>query len=135
MTMRILFATVVAALALGGCAKSEPDKAPPAKSATAPAKDPATAKRMIADGAVVIDVRTPDEFAGEHLPAATNIPVQELSARLSDVAKLVGGDKAKPIVVYCGSGARAGKAKRALEEAGYTNVVNGGGLDDLRDSP
>jgi phage shock protein E len=90
---------------------------------------------MIANGAVVIDVRTSEEFAGEHLPSATNIPVQELGARLSDVANLVAGDKAKPIVVYCASGGRAGKAKRALEDAGYTNVVNGGGLDDLQDGP
>ena len=45
--------------------------------------------------------------------------------------QLVGGDKAKPVVVYCASGARSRKAQQQLEAAGYTNVVNGGGYDDL----
>lgn len=119
-------------LTLAGCSKkSEPPQDKQAQKAPA-AKDPATAKRMIGSGATVIDVRTSEEFADDHLPTATNIPVQELSGRLADVSKLVGGDKSKPIVVYCGTGNRASKAKRALEDAGYTNVVNGGGLDDLK---
>jgi phage shock protein E len=46
--------------------------------------------------------------------------------------KLTSGDKSKPIVVYCAAGSRAAKAKRTLESAGYTQVVNGGGLDELR---
>lgn len=87
---------------------------------------------MIDGGAVVIDVRTADEYAQDHLPNARNIPVQELSTHLGEVAKLVGNDKTRPIVLYCARGSRAGKAKAQLEAAGYTHVVNGGGLDDLR---
>ena len=43
-------------------------------------------------------------------------------------AQLAHGDKSKPIVVYCAAGKRAARAKETLEAAGYTNVVNGGGI-------
>lgn len=80
----------------------------------------------------MVDVRTADEYADAHLPNAINIPVQELGGRLAEVDKLVANDKAKPVVVYCASGSRAAKAKAQLDAAGYTQVVNGGGLDDLQ---
>jgi phage shock protein E len=51
------------------------------------------------------------------------------------VDQLVNNDRSKPVVLYCGSGPRADKAKRQLEAAGYTNVVNGGGYKDLRPKP
>jgi phage shock protein E len=110
----------IIALALGACA------------GTATAKDPAAARTLIADGAVVLDVRSPDEYADGHLSKATNIPVQELGGRLAEVDKLVGGDRSRAVVVYCAAGKRAAKAKTQLEAAGYTTVVNGGGFDDLR---
>ena len=133
--MKVLHALLLG-LALAGCSKSEPSHDQQVTKATPSVKkDPAMAKELIGKGATVIDVRTADEYADEHLPNATNIPVQELPERLSDIAKLVGGDKTKPIVVYCAAGGRAGKAKRALDDAGYTHVINGGGLDDLRGQP
>jgi rhodanese-related sulfurtransferase len=79
----------------------------------------------------VIDVRTPDEFAEDHLERAINIPIDELAQRHTDVTAHLGGDKSARLVVYCASGQRAGKAKQQLDAAGYKNVVNGGGLDDL----
>jgi phage shock protein E len=117
-------------LAIASCSKTEPvaERPPP----TSTAKDPAAAKALIERGAVVLDVRTADEYAGGHLSNALNVPVQELSSRMSEIEKLAGGDREKPIVVYCGAGGRAAKAKAQLETAGYTRVVNGGGLDDLR---
>ena len=122
------------------CGRSEPPATGASATSPAPAptttsrsqKDPATAKTWIAEGAVVLDVRTPEEFAARHLPNAVNIPVDEVSSRLGDIEKLVGGDKARPIVAYCASGARSKKATLALEAAGHTRVVNGGGLDDLQ---
>jgi phage shock protein E len=87
---------------------------------------------MVASGALVLDVRTPQEFGAGHLSTATNVPVDEVGARLAEVDALAHGDKAKPIVVYCAKGGRAARAKQMLEGAGYTNVVNGGGYDDLR---
>jgi rhodanese-related sulfurtransferase len=126
-------------LAASACSRSEPGHEPPAKTAAPTpatpakaAKDPAAARKLIGEGALVLDVRTPDEYREGHVPTSTNIPVTEVPDRLADIEKLVAGDKSKPIVVYCAAGGRAAKAKRALEEAGFKNVVNGGGYDDLR---
>ncbi len=119
-------------LATAGCAKHE--AAPPAPTATtapgAAAKDPALARSLLAQGAAVIDVRSPEEFASGHIDRAVNIPVDELPARLDDVRKVATKDQ--PVVVYCASGHRAAKAKQALTAAGYSRVVNGGGFDDLK---
>jgi phage shock protein E len=122
---------ILAALALASCSKSEPAKSQHNASAVVD-KDPAAARKLIATGATVLDVRTPEEFADGHLPSATNLPVADVAQRIAEVDKLVGGDKAKPVVVYCAKGGRAEQAKQALEAAGYTNVVNGGGFADLR---
>ena len=100
--------------------------------AKSPSKDSAAAKRMIASGATVIDVRTAAEYGEGHVATATNIPVDGFADHLADVAKLVGGDKSRPVVVYCAAGSRAARAKVVLEGAGYTNVVNGGGYDALK---
>lgn len=123
---KFLFLLALAA----ACGESEPPA--PAQHPAAVGKDPQKARDAIAAGAVVLDVRTPDEFAGAHLPTATNVPVDQVGARLADVAALTHGDKAKPIVVYCAKGGRAAHAKETLEAAGYTNVTNGGGYDDLK---
>jgi phage shock protein E len=118
-------------LAIAACSKSPTDKPPPAGHVAGPVeRDPDAAKQLIAQGAPVLDVRSPDEFAGGHLAQATNMPVQSLDVAAVD--KLVGGDKTQPVVVYCAKGGRAQKAKEKLEAAGYTHVVNGGGYDDLR---
>jgi phage shock protein E len=132
--------TLLLVVALAGCSKTSeaptagaPPAAPAAPAAPArAAKDPETARKWIASGAVVVDVRTPAEYGDGHLPQATNIPIQEFAQRLGDVDKLVAGDKARQVVVYCAAGKRAAKAKEQLEAAGYSQVVNGGGYDDLR---
>jgi phage shock protein E len=77
-------------------------------------------------GAKIIDVRTTDEFADESYPGAVNIPLAILSARLDEL-----GPKDKPIVLYCASGARSAQAARILKQAGYVNVTNAGGIDDM----
>ncbi len=123
--MRTLLFSLV--IGFAGCSKSD---APAPAPLTAP--DPAGARASIEKGAAVLDVREPDEFADGHLPTAVNVPVGEIATRLGEVDALVGRDRARPIVVYCASGGRAAKAKRALEEAGFTHVINGGGLRDLR---
>jgi phage shock protein E len=83
-------------------------------------------KDMIKAGAKVIDVRSPGEFADEAYPGAVNIPLNILPAKVAEL-----GPKDKPIVLYCASGARSASAARLLKQAGYTNVVNAGGLDDM----
>lgn len=84
-------------------------------------------KAQLDNGAIVIDVRTPSEFSGGHYKDAINIPVGDLSSKLSKL----GSDKAKPIVLYCHSGARALSAKRTLQKAGFTNVINAGSLHHM----
>jgi phage shock protein E len=97
--------------------------------ATAPAASP---KQAIAEAALVLDVRTADEFASGHLPEAVNIPVDEVEARVEEIAAKVGGDRTKPIAIYCASGNRAGKAESMLEKAGFTKVTNAGGYASLK---
>jgi len=77
-------------------------------------------------GAKIIDVRTPEEFKEEHYPNALNIPVDQIRERLTEV-----GGKNGPIVLYCASGSRSAFAARMLRSAGYTDVINAGGLDDM----
>ena len=72
-----------------------------------------------------IDVRTADEFNKTHVPEAVNIPYEEISDRIAEVTT----DKDALIYVYCRSGRRSGIAREALSEAGYSNVVNIGGLE------
>ena len=83
-------------------------------------------EKMIKAGAKVFDIRSTQEFSSGAYPGAKNIPVDEVSARLAEF-----GEKEKPIILYCASGARSGRAKMILENAGYSNVVNAGGLSDL----
>jgi phage shock protein E len=83
-------------------------------------------KEMIKGGAKVVDVRSPDEFADGAYPGAVNIPLGSLGSRLGEL-----GSKNVPIVLYCASGARSAQAARLLKQAGFTEVVNAGGLDDM----
>src|SRR5262245_62147270 len=117
--------SIVVLLAVA-CSKPEapPASAPapaaqtPALSVQAPAGiDPVAARKLITAGAVVLDVRSSEEFADGHLVSATNVPVDDIQGRLAEIDKLVGGDKTRPIVTYCGAGSRAAKAKQTLEAA------------------
>ncbi len=83
-------------------------------------------EQKIKAGAVVVDVRSQDEFADEHFPKALNIPVNELSARAGEI-----GPKDKPVVLYCASGARSAMGARILKSLGFADVVNAGGLSDM----
>lgn len=94
--------------------------------------EPVNAKQLIAQGAVVIDVRNQDEWDAGHLPMARLLPLAQLPARLREVEEWVGPDKSRAVIVYCRSGARSGRAKEILDAAGYANVTNGGGFSDLR---
>ena len=65
-------------------------------------------------GAVIIDVRTPKEFAGGHVAQAVNIPIEELSKSTARVPEK------KVLVVYCASGNRSGHATALLRQKGWT---------------
>lgn len=84
----------------------------------------AEAKRLVKEeGARLLDVRSPGEFASGHLDGARNVPVQELAGRIGEV-----GAKDVPVVVYCASGMRSATAAKMLREAGFTKVANLGAM-------
>jgi rhodanese-related sulfurtransferase len=90
-----------------------------------PYVDPANLARLISDkGApyILVDVRTPEEYASGHIPTAVNIPVSQIAEKPPT------DDKAALIIVYCRSGARSTTAKRTLDQLGYTDVVNFRGI-------
>jgi len=76
-------------------------------------------------GAVLLDVRTPEEYEAGHIPGSKNVPVQTIDRILS-----VAENKDTPLYVYCRSGARSRQAVGMLEQMGYTNVSNIGGITD-----
>jgi phage shock protein E len=128
-----IVALIVVAFALVGCSREAPP-APATTNATQPAgladRDPALARKLVGEGAVLLDVRTVEEYSGRHVDKAVNIPVDTLNGQMAEIEKLTSGDKTKPIVVYCQAGGRAGRAKKMLTDAGYTQVTNLGGIDD-----
>ena len=74
-------------------------------------------------GAVLLDVRTPQEYREGRIPGSKNLPLQAIG----NVVSLV-SDKAAPLFVYCYSGARSRQAVGALQRMGYSNVKNLGGI-------
>lgn len=76
------------------------------------------AKALVRDGALLLDVRTPEEFAAGHVGGAVNIPVQQLEAALGTFPAREDQD----IVVYCQSGRRSANAAGILQRAGYSKV-------------
>lgn len=93
-------------------------------------QDPKVAWDKIAAGAIVLDVRTPAEFAQGHLANAVNIPFEQVA---QEFAKR-GIAKDAPVVLYCRSGNRSGKATKALVAAGYTQAYNAGGYQALTEA-
>lgn len=85
-------------------------------------------RKYIADGAMIVDVRTPAEFSSGNYRGSVNIPLADLEKNIN-----LFGNKDRLIVVYCRTGNRSGKARDILERYGYINVINGGGLKDMPD--
>ena len=75
------------------------------------------------DGAVLLDVRTPQEYREGHVPGSKNVPLQQLD-KISSIAD----NKNIPLFVYCYSGGRSRQAAAVLQSMGYTNVTNIGGI-------
>jgi rhodanese-related sulfurtransferase len=73
---------------------------------------------LINSGALLVDVRSPTEFASGNALGTINIPLQELKARLSEIPKFA------PVVLCCASGTRSGMAKLLLKKNGYLQVHN-----------
>ncbi|MEH6822701.1 MAG: rhodanese-like domain-containing protein [Motiliproteus sp.] len=79
---------------------------------------------LIEQGALIIDVRTTEEYAAGHLPNALHIPYQQIAQQFAQLEVR----KDRSVVLYCRSGNRSGKAYSALESSGYSALHNAGGL-------
>ena len=75
---------------------------------------------------IILDVRTPEEFADKHISGAINIPNETISTE--EIPELP--DKDQLILVYCRSGNRSKQASEKLAALGYTNIVEFGGIND-----
>lgn len=76
-----------------------------------------------AEGAILVDVRTPKEYREGHIPGSKNVPLQQLD-KISSVTDNIN----VPMFVYCYSGGRSRQATYMLRHMGYTNVQNVGGI-------
>ena len=75
-------------------------------------------KNMMLEGAIVIDIRSPQEFDEGHINGSINIPDYEIIKRISNY------DKNQIIIVYCGPGIRSKNVQRKLQKMGYINSYN-----------
>lgn len=82
-------------------------------------------KEKLDSGAVIVDVRTPEEFRTGAYPGAKNIPLSELGQRLAEIPK------DRTVVLYCASGMRSATAAQVMRRAGFADVVNAGGLSAM----
>jgi len=120
--MRKLIPFLLSLLLLAGCA--------------APAEKEANYRQIGMDEAIammaeksdymILDVRTPEEFADKHIPDAINIPNETIGTE--EIPELP--DKEQLILVYCRSGNRSKQASEKLAALGYTNIVEFGGIND-----
>ncbi len=81
---------------------------------------------LIANGALIIDVRSKPEFSAGHIKGSINIPVEQLGNNLNKIK-----DKKRHIIACCASGMRSASAKSFLISRGYSNVYNGGAWQSL----
>ncbi len=119
--LALLLALAVGAIAVG-CSGSTSDKAAGGVRTVGAAE----AVKLI-DSRTVIDVRTPSEYAAGHLAGAQNIDVEaaDFGTRIAAL------DKNAPYLVYCRSGRRSAIAAEQMKQAGFTDVVDAGGMTDL----
>ncbi len=81
--------------------------------------------QKIKQGALLVDVRTAQEFEAQHLENAINIPLHTIGTAFQHI------NKEKEIVVYCRSGNRSGQAEHYLKQVGFKHVHNAGGLQEM----
>lgn len=72
------------------------------------------------NGAVIVDVRSPQEYEEGHIDGAISIPEYNIKKNVENILK----DKNEKIIVYCSSGGRSKKAQKSLKKLGYHNVYN-----------
>ena len=122
--MKKLLPIVLSALMLTGCAGAGNQT----NSYRQISMDEAVAMMEQESGYIILDVRTPAEFAEKHIPNAINVPNESIGT--SEISALP--DKDQLIMVYCRSGRRSKEAAEKLVKLGYTNIVEFGGIIDWK---
>lgn len=125
--MTRLAASLIAAALASGCAASGASTAPEGSTLAALASSVtvAEASALRDDGALVLDVREPDEWAAGRIPDATLIPLGELASRVGEL------ERNQRIIVVCRSGNRSAEGRDILLAAGYPAVTSlDGGMTD-----
>ncbi len=118
--MKKLFALMLSALLLTGCGAS-----PKANGYTQISTEDAAALMESEENYIILDVRTPEEFAEGHIPDAINLPNESIGTE--ELPQLP--EKDQLILVYCRSGNRSKQASEKLAELGYTNIQEFGGIN------
>ena len=122
--MKKLIPIVLSALMLTGCAGAGNQT----NSYRQISMDEAVAMMEQESGYIILDVRTPEEFAEKHIPNAINVPNETIGT--DEISELP--DKDQLIMVYCRSGRRSKEAAEKLVKLGYTNIVEFGGILDWK---
>jgi len=81
----------------------------------------------IKEGAFLVDVRTPGEFASGSVKGAVNIPLDRIASQLAQFKNK------KNVVVFCRSGNRSGQAQSILQHHGVSNVIDGGTVGNVKE--
>lgn len=122
--MKKLIPILLSALLFSGCASSNNQT----NTYRQISMDEAVAMMEQESGYIILDVRTPEEFAEKHIPNAINVPNETIGA--DEISQLP--DKDQLIMVYCRSGRRSKEAAGKLTKLGYTNIVEFGGIIDWK---
>lgn len=123
--MRKLIICLVVLLTITGCAKDSVKEAISSNSKTVTSSE---ASSLIKEGAILVDVRTKEEYDEKHITGAVNIPLSEIEEVNIDY------DKTTTIIVYCRSGARSSNAAKKLIALGYTNVYDLGSINNWKET-
>ena len=124
---RLALLLAVTLLALAGCGNDDAPRDAEAPATTTEFASAATqaVRDVRADEAVLLDVRTDEEFAAGHAPGAIHLPLARIEAgERPDIAK------DQKVYVYCRTGRRAGEAIDVLRQDGFSDLTNIGGLAD-----
>ena len=124
-SIRKLLTLMLASLLLSSCVADEPSAKPAYRTVS---MDEAIALMKSESGYIILDVRTPKEYAEGHIPGAINVPNERIGA--DPISELP--DKGQLILVYCRSGRRSKEASDKLVKLGYTNIVEFGGIQDYK---
>ncbi len=122
--MKKLIPILLSALMLTGCAGAGNQT----NSYRQISMDEAVTMMAEESGYIILDVRTPEEFAEKHIPNAINVPNETIGT--DEISALP--DKDQLIMVYCRSGRRSKEAAEKLVKLGYTNIVEFGGIIDWK---